>query len=49
MDFRIGDSVFVKKKGFIIAAPIIRLDSQYVGPWRILKKRGFSYILDILL
>ena len=47
VDFTIGDSVFVRKKGFTTAAPTARLDSQYVGPWLIKEERGHSYVLDV--
>ena len=47
VDFTIGDSVFVRKKGFTTAAPTTRLDSQYVGPWLIKEERGHSYVLDV--
>ena len=46
VNFFVGDSVYVSKKGFVTEAPTTRLSSQYAGPWRILEERGHSYVLD---
>ena len=32
VDFTVGDSVYVSKKGFTTPASTTRLDSQYAGP-----------------
>jgi hypothetical protein len=47
VDFKVGDYVFLRKKGFITTAPTTRLDSQYAGPWRITDERGYSFVLDL--
>lgn len=47
VDFTVEDLVYVSKKGFTTEAPTTRLDSQYAGPWRIIKKRGHSYVLVV--
>ena len=47
MDFTIGDSVYVSKKGFTTEAPTTRMDSQYAELWKIVEERGYSYVLDI--
>jgi hypothetical protein len=46
VDFAVGDSVYVSKRGFTTEAPTTKLDSQYAGPWRILEERGYSFVLD---
>ena len=46
VDFHVGDSVYVRKRGFTTAAPTTRLDSQYAGPWRIREERGHSFVLE---
>jgi hypothetical protein len=35
IDFIVGDSVYVSKKGFTTPTLTTRLDSQYTGPWTI--------------
>lgn len=45
VDFWVGDSVYVRKKGFTTEAPTTRLDSQYAGPWPIMKMKRHSYVL----
>lgn len=47
VDFGIGDMVFLRKKGFSTTAPTTRLDSQWVGPFKIQEERGYSYVLDL--
>ncbi|CCE34834.1 uncharacterized protein CPUR_08773 [Claviceps purpurea 20.1] len=46
VNWSVGDSVYVHKKGFTTEAPTTRLDSQWAGPWRIKEERGFSYVLE---
>lgn len=46
VDFTVGDSVHVKKKGFSAEAPTTKLDSQWVGPWIIEEERGHSFVLQ---
>jgi hypothetical protein len=47
VDFTVGDSVYVSKKGFTTPAPTTRLDSQYAGPWTIAAERGHSFVLEV--
>jgi hypothetical protein len=47
VDFTVGDSVYVSKKGFTTPAPTMRLDSQYAGLWTIAAERGHSFVLDV--
>lgn len=47
VDFRVGDKVFLKKRGFSTSAPTTRLDSQWVGPFKINEERGHSFVLDL--
>ncbi|RYP46995.1 hypothetical protein DL770_011303 [Monosporascus sp. CRB-9-2] len=42
-DFRVGDKVFLRKKGFATQAPTTRLDSQWVGPFKVMEERGHSF------
>lgn len=45
-DFAVADLVYVSKKGFSTEAPTTKLDSQWVGPWRIKEMKGHSYLLE---
>src|SRR3981081_394050 len=47
VDFTVGDSVYVSKKGFTTPTPTTCLDSQYAGPWTIAAERGHSFVLDV--
>jgi hypothetical protein len=47
VDFGVGDKVFLSKKGFATVAPTTRLESQWVGPFKILEERGHSFVLDL--
>lgn len=47
MDFGVGDMVFLRKNGFSTTAPTTRLESQWVGPFKIKEERGYSYVLDL--
>jgi hypothetical protein len=46
-DFDVGDLVMVQKKGWRTDRPTTRLDSQQVGPYKILRKKGFSFEVDL--
>lgn len=46
-DFKVGDIVFLKKKGFATQSPTTRLDSQWAGPFEILEERGHDYVLKL--
>ena len=39
--------MFLKKKGFTTLSPTTRLDAQFVGPFRIVEERGYSFVLDL--
>jgi hypothetical protein len=47
VDFTVGDSVYVSKKGFTTPVPTTYLDSQYAGPWTITAERGHSFVLEV--
>jgi hypothetical protein len=47
VDFSVGDSVYVSKKGFTTPASTTRLHFQYAGPWTITAERGHSFMLDM--
>jgi len=47
VDFGTGDLVYVSKKEIKTESPNTKLDLQYTGPWKIVKKRGYSFVFDI--
>jgi hypothetical protein len=47
VDFGVGDRVLLSKKGFATVAPTTRLESQWLGPFKILEERGHSFVLDL--
>lgn len=47
VDFGKEDMVFLNKKGFTTDRPTTRLDSQWIGPFKIMEERGHSYVLDM--
>lgn len=46
-DFQVGDKVFLRKKGFVTNSPTTKLDSQFVGPFKIIENRNGSFVLDL--
>jgi hypothetical protein len=46
-DFDEGDMVIVSKKGWSTDRPTTRLDSQWAGPYKITKRKGDSFEVDL--
>jgi len=46
-DFKVGDSVYVTRKGWTTSRPSLKLDHQLAGPFRITSMKGNSYELDL--
>ena len=47
VNLQVGDYVYVSKLGPQRDGPAHRLSSQWMGPFKILRKRGFNYELDL--
>ena len=46
-DFQVGDFVYVSRKGWQTERPSVKLDYQAAGPFKILKKVGYSFRLQL--
>jgi hypothetical protein len=46
-DFKVGDFVYVSRKGWSTDRPSTKLDHQRAGPFKILKMQGHSYVIDL--
>jgi hypothetical protein len=46
-DFDKNDMVMVSKKGWSTDRPTTRLDSQFMGPFKIKERKGDSYLVDL--
>lgn len=46
-DFKVGDKVYIVRKGWTSDRPSIKLDNQLAGPYPIVAMKGHSYVIDL--